>query len=117
MEIEREKENTGEKTKTEKSKKKNENEIENKLLRICTKCLVEKPTSEFYVMGNRLDSWCKPCKKQKRTSTYVSQKKNEAFDSILNCFQLILKFEGDQLDAINDQLEGMIRVCQHREPQ
>ena len=96
-------------------KKKEEKNLENKIetVRTCTKCLVDLPVTEFYSMGNRMDSWCKCCKKQKRKTTYVSSKNSDIFGRIRTCFEMIHKIELDQLNEINVQLERMITKCQY----
>lgn len=36
----------------------------------CTRCCAEKSSDEFYSKGNRLDSICKDCKKEKSREDY-----------------------------------------------
>lgn len=31
-------------------------------IKVCTRCEIEKPSSEFGKRGNKLHSWCKECK-------------------------------------------------------
>jgi hypothetical protein len=80
----------------------------------CTKCLVDLPLSEFYSMGNRVDSWCKECKKSKRRSKYVSTKSVDTFDRLKRCLDLLYEVEKKELDAINERLEEMVVQCQKR---
>lgn len=80
----------------------------------CSKCLGEFPLSEFYSMGNRKDSWCKPCKKAHRNAKYVSTKSVDAFDRIKKCLDLIYATENKQLDATLMRLERMVIICQKR---
>lgn len=97
------------KYKSNKAEEKNEREK----YRTCTKCLVELPITEFYAMGNRVDSWCKCCKKQKRKTTYVSSKNENIFGRIRSCFEIIHKIELEHFSEINEQLERMITKCQY----
>ena len=46
------------------------NIVSGKNEKTCTKCQHNKPTSEFYKKGPRLESVCKPCKREKRRQDY-----------------------------------------------
>lgn len=85
---------------------------ESKNLKKCSKCLVEFSTTEFYSKGNRLDSWCKSCKKSERKSTYVSQKEVQAFDGLVQIGNIVYESEVNRLMEMNERLEKMIHKCQ-----
>lgn len=69
--------------------------------KICTTCLAEKPSTEFYRKGSQLDSKCKECKRAARRATYVSQKNDDSFSRVK---QLLDVFNEAQLSHLDRQL-------------
>ncbi len=77
-------------------------------LRKCTKCLDQLDSFHFYSKGNRLDSICKSCKKEKRRSTYVSQHSEELFDRIIKVFETIYESERCFLELQKKKLDEIL---------
>ena len=79
----------------------------------CTKCLVEKPLSEFYRKENRLDSACKKCKKEARQTTYVASKNIDDVRSLIRLFDVIFDSEVTELKQFNRTCRKVLKkYCQ-----
>jgi len=82
--------------------------------RQCTKCLVTFPIENFYKMGNRLDSWCKGCKKSKRRATYVDAKTRDSFNRLKKIADIIYEGELKVLQRHCNKLQEMVGKCERR---
>ncbi len=85
------------------------------LKKICTKCLVEKSSNDFYSKGNRLDSICKECKRSNRKAKYVSKKQCDEFNSLTAFFEIIFDSEIEELKRLNQNCDRILRSHQQKE--
>lgn len=79
--------------------------------KVCTKCLVEKDTLEFYRKGNRIDSWCKECKKKKRRAKYLvglNELNKQDFNRLKLFVKLMTSRQAQGLESINKELRNII---------
>ncbi len=80
----------------------------------CTTCLVSKKITEFYKKGNRIESTCKECKKDKRRTTYVSKKDTDDFDRLFRLFNLVLDLEKSSLDKLESDIDRVLISHRHK---
>ena len=83
----------------------------------CSTCLEALPISEFYSKGNRTDSSCKRCVRQKKRSTYLEQKDKYNLDHVRRAVDILLDWELEKLKEYNRNLKEAIEQCQNKEPQ
>lgn len=76
--------------------------------RRCTTCLQELPVTEFYSKGNRRDSTCKECKKQKARTTYVRTKKTTPLKVLNRFIDLMTEIELEMVRDLNNQITEVI---------
>ena len=77
----------------------------------CTKCLAQLSLDNFYRKGNRLDSWCKECKKKKRRANHLVSKNelNKTDQDRLNkVVKIAIEHEIHQLKEINKEILAFI---------
>ena len=74
----------------------------------CTTCLEELPSSSFYSKGNRLDSVCKFCKKQKSKTTYLRDKKSPPLKELNQFINLMKEINVKTLDEFDNKLKNII---------
>lgn len=74
----------------------------------CTTCLQEFPSSSFYSKGNRLDSVCKICKKQKSKTTYLRDKKSPPLKELNQFINLMKELNIKTLDDFDNKLKNII---------
>ena len=74
----------------------------------CTKCKRVLNTSDFYKKGNRLDSICKSCIKEKRKTKYVSRKQIDEKHRLLSFFDLIFEQEHLVLNQLEKNIDAIL---------
>jgi hypothetical protein len=83
--------------------------------RECTKCHELLAPSEYYTLGpNRLDSWCKSCKKTKRKEKYISSRTRDGFNILLKMTDIIFDSELQVLSQQQKKLQELIAKCELR---
>lgn len=81
----------------------------------CTKCQEVLPLSEYYTLGpNRLDSWCKSCKRTKRKEKYVSSRTRDGVNVLLKMTDIIFDSELQFLNQQQEKLQELIEKCELR---
>lgn len=76
--------------------------------KVCTTCLSTLPLSDFYSKGNRQDSCCKKCKKQKSKTTYLKKKKIPNIEGIKRFITLVVELECKRLQDFENELSIFI---------
>lgn len=76
--------------------------------KVCTTCLLSLPASDFYSKGNRQDSICKCCKKQKGKSTYLAKKKTSSGADIFRFIDVISTLQLKQLNLLELRMNRLI---------
>lgn len=86
--------------------------------RKCTKCLELLPQSEFYALGpNRLDSWCKSCKKTKKKEKYISSKTRDGINILIKMTDITFESQLKLLIQQQQMLQELIEKCELRTQQ
>lgn len=74
----------------------------------CTTCLQDFPVTAFYSKGNRRDSVCKECKKQKARTTYVRTKKTTPLKVLNRFIDLMTEIELDLVRDLRNEINQAI---------
>ena len=64
---------------------------------------------DFYRKGNRLDSSCKQCKKQKSKTTYVSKKNPSNFSDLNRFIDLVIELDLKRLTDFERYVNQLIQ--------
>ncbi len=81
----------------------------------CTKCHEIQPLSEYYTLGpNRLDSWCKSCKRAKRKEKYVPSQTRGGINILMKMTDIIFDSELQLLNQQQEKLQELIEKCELR---
>jgi hypothetical protein len=79
--------------------------------KLCTTCLQSLPLGRFYSKGNRSDSSCKECQKERKRTTYVAKKSEYNTDHLKRVFDLLLDFELQRTNRTNQRVQEVIDRC------
>ena len=74
----------------------------------CTTCLQELGLHSFYSKGNRTDSVCKTCKKQKAKATYLRKKNLPRIADLNKFIKVAAELEIKMLSSFETKLENLI---------
>ncbi len=83
-------------------------------IKTCTTCLASLPVSEFYSKGNRHESFCKKCKKQRVKATYLAKRKSLSLADIRRFIELTATLQLERMRAFENELSQIIKERRNR---
>ena len=87
--------------------------VSNKTLlerKICTQCRAEKPATEFYRKGDRLESSCKECKRAKKREDYRLNLNVKGKQRLCDVLGLVTGYRIAQIEATLSDVESLIET-------
>lgn len=81
----------------------------------CTRCGATKPPTEFYKKGDRLESFCKDCKREKRRLDYrfkLTEKDKRRWAKVMN---MVLDFHIARQGMLLAEMDALIEKARVRE--
>jgi len=82
----------------------------------CTKCGETKSSEQFYSLGkDRVDSWCKQCKKSARQAAYVSKADLQNYNAFRKFLDFFFNIELTELCQYDQRLEEIINHAKSKE--
>lgn len=78
-------------------------------MKICTSCKELKNPKDFYKLGqDRIDSWCKDCKRSKRVARYDSKQEVRNYGNFRKLLDFMTEIKLSELSGFEQELEGII---------